>query len=297
MKSLTSILKFIWNHPLASKNRKKAFRNFFSWQIGQKINNYPVLYPLVEDSVLLVKKGMEGATGNIYTGLLEFEDMAFILHALQKEDLFADIGANIGVYTVLAAKNVGAKVVSVEPVPATFSHLSTNVFLNGITTQVIQLPIGVGNENTVLAFTNTIDSMNHVVLQIENKKQEGVIEIEVKKLDDVFVNEIPVMMKMDIEGYEWPALNGAKNLLASQDLKAIIIELNGCGSIFGFSDDDVHHLLLSNAFHPYSYNPFTRSFLPLDYFGKHNTIYLKDLQWAKKRVATAKKYKILGQFI
>jgi len=297
LKNLTAILQFIWKHPLASKNRIKAYRNFFSWQIGQKINNYPVLYPLVEDSVLLVKRGMEGATGNIYTGLLEFDDMAFVLHALKKEDLFADIGANIGVYTILAAKNVGARVVSVEPIPTTFYHLSNNVFLNGVTKLVTQLPIGVGNENTMLAFTNTIDSMNHVVPEIYSKTQEGVIEIEVKKLDDVFLNNIPVIMKMDIEGYEWPALNGAQNLLASKQLQAIIIELNGCGKTFGFQDEDVHNLLLGYDFKPYAYNPFTRSFSLLNYFGKYNTIYIKDLNWATKRVASSKKYKILDQFI
>lgn len=297
LKRITAILQFIWKHPLASKNRGKAYRNFFSWQFAQLINRYPILYPLVEESVVLVQKGMVGATGNIYTGLLEFDDMAFVLHALKKEDLFADIGANIGIYTVLAAKNVGANVVSIEPVPSTFNHLSNNIFLNDITKQVVQLPIGVGNENTILAFTNTIDSMNHVLLNIDSDKQDAVIEIEVKKLDDVFTKDIPVIMKMDIEGYEWPALNGAKNLLASKQLQVIIIELNGCGNAYGFKDEDIHNLLLSYSFKPYAYNPFTRSISLLDYFGKYNTIYIKDLNWATKRVKSSRKYKILGQYI
>ena len=296
MKNILSILKFIWFHPLASKNRFGAFRYFFAWQFTQIINRQPVLCPLVEDSVLLVSKGMTGATGNIYTGLLEFEDMAFVLHCLQQDDLFADVGANIGVYTILAAKNAGASVVAIEPIPSTFTHLADNVFLNKITGQVTQLPIGVGDENTLLHFTNTMDSVNHVV-PVNDDKSAGVIVIEVKKLDDLFTANIPVIMKMDIEGYEWPALNGAKNLLASGTLQALIIELNGSGKAFGFSDENIHELLLSYGFKPFAYNPFERSFTLLNHFGKYNTIYIKDIEWAKQRVGAAKKYKILDRLV
>ena len=294
LNSLIKILRFIWSHPLASKNRGKAFWNFFAWQLTQQIMHKPVLCQLVEDSVLLAEKGMAGATGNIYTGLLEFDDMAFVLHALRPDDLFADIGANIGVYSVLAAKNAGASVIAVEPIPSTSVHLKNNIYLNKITQQVTHLQVGVGNENGTLAFTNTMDSINHVVPNHDGK-DEGVIEIQVKKLDDIFADQLPAIMKMDIEGYEWPALNGAKNMLASQNLKAIIIELNGCGNAFGFSDDAIHELLLANDFKPYSYNAFNRSFSLLPHYGHHNTIYSKDLNWAMQRVAAAKKYSILNR--
>jgi thymidylate synthase len=63
---------------------------------------------------------MTGATGNIYAGLHEFEDMAFLLHLLRSEDMFADVGSNIGSYTILASGVVGAKSVAFEPVPSTY---------------------------------------------------------------------------------------------------------------------------------------------------------------------------------
>ena len=116
MKTLFKIIQFIWQHPLASRNRPLAFKRFFSWQIRQKLRPHAENVPFVEDSILVVEKGMAGATGNIYTGLLEFEDMAFLLHTLRSGDTFADIGANVGAYTILAAKNAGASVVSFDPV-------------------------------------------------------------------------------------------------------------------------------------------------------------------------------------
>ena len=293
MKKTIDIFKFIWSHQLASKNRVKAFRNFLGWQIVQKIHKIPMVYPLVEESVLLIEKGMTGATGNIYTGLLEFADMSFVLHTLTKDDLFADIGANIGVYTVLAAKNVGAKVFAVEPIPSTFNHLENNIFLNKINDLVTCFPVGIGAINGLLNFTNSMDSTNHVVVDSNGLKKDEFIEIPIKILDDIFADNIPVIMKMDIEGYEWPALNGAKKILASTDFKALIIEINGCSTAFGFLDSDIHNLLLSFQFKPYAYDPFLRVFTLLNSYGIYNTIYIKDLEWAKKRVASSKKYKIL----
>ena len=56
---------------------------------------------------------MTGATQNIYCGLQEFEEMAFLLHFLRKDDLPLDIGANIGSYTILAASSVGARTMAI----------------------------------------------------------------------------------------------------------------------------------------------------------------------------------------
>jgi hypothetical protein len=50
---------------------------------------------------------MEGRRADVTVGLFEFEEMAFVLHALRGDELFVDVGANVGIYTVLAAGGVG----------------------------------------------------------------------------------------------------------------------------------------------------------------------------------------------
>jgi predicted RNA methylase len=72
---------------------------------------------------------MTGATQKIYCSLQEFEDMALLLHVLRPGDLFVDVGANVGSYTILAAGVCGANVISIEPVPSTFTHLADNIHL------------------------------------------------------------------------------------------------------------------------------------------------------------------------
>ena len=298
MRSFIDIVKFIWSHPLSSQNRVKAFRRFFAWQTGQQIMNFPVLYPFVEDSVLLIEKGMAGATGNIYTGLLEFEDMAFILHVLRNGDVFCDVGANVGAYTILASKNAGARVLSIEPVPVTFRKLAHNVAVNDVNDLVTLLPFGAADESGTLRFTQNMDAINHVASEGENSGNQITIEIPVRSLDELTAEHQPVIMKMDVEGFEWPALQGSRKLLApSSKLKGLVIELNGSGKRYGFSEKEIHRLLLSNGFNPYRYHPFTRNLERLDEPGNLNTIYLRDIEWILERIRTARKYLVLGREI
>ena len=126
VKSFKIIFSAIHKHPLAKMHKLKAFYNVIKWQLSQLLFPGIKKVPFIAGTYLLAKKSMTGATGNIYTGLLEFDDMAFVLHALRPDDLFADIGANIGVYSVLAAKNAGASVIAVEPIPSTSVHLKNN---------------------------------------------------------------------------------------------------------------------------------------------------------------------------
>jgi predicted RNA methylase len=75
---------------------------------------------------------MTGATGNIYAGLHDFHEMALLLHFLRPCDVFVDIGANVGAYSVLASGVVGAKTFAFEPVPQTFACLRDNVRMNDL---------------------------------------------------------------------------------------------------------------------------------------------------------------------
>ena len=97
------------------------------------------------NSKLIISKGQTGATGNYYNGLHEFNDMMFILHFLRIDEIFYDIGANIGVYTILASAEIGAKTYSIEPIPDTFNNLASNIIINNIQEKVYQLNVGVGD--------------------------------------------------------------------------------------------------------------------------------------------------------
>ncbi len=95
MQQLKQVIKYINKHPLAGKHKLKAYYNFLAWQLSQFFFPIERVVPFVEGTKLAVKKGFSGATGNIYTGMQEFNDMGFLLHFLRPGDLFFDIGANV----------------------------------------------------------------------------------------------------------------------------------------------------------------------------------------------------------
>lgn len=295
MKKVLKIIRFISSHPLTKDKKSAAFFRFARWQFISKLFPYPFIYPFVENTRLIVKKGMTGATGNVYVGLLDFSDMAFLLHFLRDTDLFGDIGANIGAYTILASGVVKAKSVAAEPVPATFKDLEYNIKINDIESLVSCVNSGLGEVEGNLKFTKNLDTVNHVVTEDDTSAIET-IEIPVVTLDELFVNNCPVLLKIDVEGFELSVLKGGVNILANNKMRAIIIEFNGSGRRYGISDEEVHNVLLSYGFLPYLYNPFKRQLTSiLKFSAEGNTIYIKDKIFAEERIFGARRFSAAGK--
>lgn len=278
--SLLRTLKIIIEHPLNKNQKVSALLRFARWQFGIRLLKYPIVFSFAQKSKMIVAKSMTGATQNLYCGLHEFYDMAFLLHALRSTDHFYDIGANIGSYTILASSEVGTKTSSFEPIPSTFEKLRDNVILNR-TEDIVQLHnVGLGKSEKSLNFTKDLDTINHVA----KKESLNTILVNVKVFDDMYELDKPSIFKIDTEGFETEVLNGMVNALHNSELKAIIIELNGMSSRYGYKDEDIHQKLLLHSFKPYVYNPFTRQLTEREGFGKANTIYVRDINYVRDRV-------------
>ena len=292
VRDLFHTLRFIFNHPVTRNHKWAAFRRFAGWQIESRTFKRPVIYPFIENSRLMVESGMTGATGNIYTGLHEFEDMMFLLHLLRPGDVFADVGANIGSYTILASAVAGAHSISFEPVPSTFLRLKQNVAINQSEDSVVLYNAGVGKEPGVLKFTSGFDTMNHVVTGDAGAET---IPVEIVRLDDSLKNKIPTLIKIDTEGFEMSVLEGAASTLARRELMALIVELNGSCHRYGVNEKDIHAFLLNRGFAPVAYNPFERSISHKPGFNPNgNTLYIKNEDEVKNRLAGSRKFKVLN---
>ena len=134
-KSLNTIQRtydFIRTHPLGKRHTLRARKSWLGWQLRSRLSPGSLVVPFVGETKLLVHRGMHGATGNINCGLHEFEDMAFLMHYLRPGDLFVDVGANIGSYTVLASGQCRARTIAIEPVAHAADILWANVELNSL---------------------------------------------------------------------------------------------------------------------------------------------------------------------
>jgi len=295
-KRFQNILRSINKHPLAGKHKIKAYYKFLKWQILSRTRKAGLKMEFTKSTFLFAKKGMEGATGNIYMGLHEFEDMGFLLHFLNSKDLFLDIGSNIGSYTILASGQIGAKTIAFEPVPSTFNSLKKNIELNNINDRVIAMEVATGSTFGVINFTINLDSENHVRPESFNKLSEDCVNVPILTIDSITSKHgYPTLAKIDVEGFETEVLKGMADTLHDRTLNAIIIELNGSGKRYGFDEDEIHRLFLKNEFCPYYYDPFTRQLNLLNTYGKFNTLYIRDLDFVKERIAKSDKVSIFSE--
>lgn len=297
MHGLVNTLAFVVRHPLNEAHRASALARFVRWQVGSRLVPGAVAVPFVDSTRLLVGPGMTGATQNIYCGLQEFEDMAFVLHALRPNDLFVDVGANVGSYTVLAAGAAGADCVAIEPGPAAFAHLVDNIRLNDLGAKVTVRNIGVAGSSGSLRFTSGLDTENHVAARDE--AAAGSIDVLVDPLDAVLSGTTPVVMKIDVEGFETEVLNGAPETMQQDSLLAVVMELNGSGLRYGYDDQRIHERMLRWGFTAARYTPRNRAIIALDtrHRAAGNTLYVRGMDRVRERVRTAPPHKVLGAIL
>lgn len=281
-----NVINFIFNHPLTKKNKFKAIKRFFFWQVTARVLRKKVIIPWVESSSFILQKGETGLSGNLYVGFVEFEEMMFLLHALRKEETFVDIGANVGAYTILASKVVKTKSISFEPLAETIKRLNDQIQINQISDLVSVKNRGVSDKKGVLHFTNNNDTLNKVSLDINSK---NLTKIDVTTIDEELDKDKKYFFKIDVEGFEYNVIKGGEKILSSQNVIALIIELNSRGNDYGYSNQDIHNKLVSLNFKPISYEPISRSIRILDNYNKsrNNTIYVKNIDLIKKRCKRA----------
>ncbi len=176
-----------------------------------------------------------GAHPGYALGTSEPEIQELLAEHLKPGDTFFDIGANVGFFTVLAAKLVGTAgcVVAFEPGPETAEALERNVRANGFDTVQIAR-VAVGNETGEAAFT--LPETGHWsaarLTQFDGPAPYGerTCMVRVVSLDEARrrceVPKQPQVVKIDVEGAEVAALHGMRDTLRSTR-PVVICETHG----------------------------------------------------------------------
>ncbi|WP_440676615.1 FkbM family methyltransferase [Candidatus Pelagibacter sp. HIMB1593] len=272
--NLIQLLKFVWKHPSNKNSKISAIFRVLRWQIASRIMPGLIALPYYNKTYLYGKRGMTSASNAWYCGLYEYEEMNFLFDYLDADDLFVDIGANIGAYTILAASK-NSKVIAVEPIPSSYEILKKNILLNDFSNTVDIYNVAISDKDESLKFSNNLDALNHVL--VNGEKYSDIINIPAVKLDQILNGRIPKFIKIDVEGYESKVIDGAENIFSHNDLKCIIIELIGGGKNYSFDEDALHKKLLNYGFSTYTYIPSSKKLVSLQQKknSNKNTIYLK----------------------
>jgi FkbM family methyltransferase len=178
------------------------------------------------DGLLMEVDLREFVDRTIYcTGVWEPHETSLIKSLLREGDAFIDVGANIGYFSLLAAKIVGpsGRVEAVEGAPATAELLRRNVDLNAMANVAIH-PVAV-SDRPGRARMIEIERGNcgGNRLDFDGPGDEG-WAVELTTLDELLPQARYSLLKMDIEGAEAKAFRGAERLLAGDDAPNLIFE-------------------------------------------------------------------------
>ncbi len=291
MRSLIDIGRSFAAHPLTRDHVLSAWSRFLTWQVKCRLGG-DIEIPWIEDCRLVVRRGMTGATGNLYFGLHEFMSMGLALHFLRKGDLFVDAGANVGSYSVLASRVCGARSIAIEADADTGRDLQRNVEVNGLQELVRVHLVALGPSEGTVLFTIGRGAANMVV----DAPGDDVRSVRQKTLDSLLGDEQPAMIKLDVEDYEEQVLSGARAMMTTPSLKVIALEGTTPGILKLFGDC---------GFERAYYDPFTRVLqrspnelaFTNGKWTQSNEFFVRDWEFVANRVATARSVMVLGRSV
>ncbi len=183
------------------------------------INNEDIILDEIEDEKIVMWYFKNSDIGKVlyYNGFFEKDEISLIKHTIQIGDTVLDIGANIGYHTLTISKatNGNAKIFSFEPFSKNFLVLKRNIRINNLkNVQIYKLAIGDKKKRTSLKVFE--DYAYNSFLDTKRKKYLYSERVEMDTIDNfVLSNNLHKVdfIKIDVEGYEFNVLKGAKRTL------------------------------------------------------------------------------------
>ena len=189
----------------------------------------------------------------VYYGPLKDFDLAnFLLRYLHPDDNFIDVGANVGIYSLLASsilKSGSGKVFAFEPSPATYERLARNLTANSIQ-NVTAYQFGLSDSDASLGFVDGLDQVSHLA----EPGVAGTTNIRVRRGADILPPLAYSLAKIDVEGYELPVVRGLTPLLGAEGIPVLAVEINGGSDRFEFSSQELIGVLDVHGYVPMSFS-------------------------------------------
>ena len=189
--------------------------------------------------------------------IITIHEKDIIDHFIPKErDIVVDIGAHIGLYTIMASKHVGpnGKIVAIEANPDNFEMLNRNVKLNQLT-NITNLNCAVYSQETRIKLYLAGEGSNRtkyntLIAERANEGKEKFVEVNADTLDHLMqlqgISEVN-WIKIDVEGAELEVLKGAVNIISrSKDISLLIEIHNLAGSNSTLYEPIIQFLSLHN---------------------------------------------------
>lgn len=241
-------LRLVWNHPANRGRRLRAVLRGTAWLGYRLLASRPVTlrdpagfrFPAYPDNPSAKRMVL-------YAGRPDYHEMRFMEHYLRPGDGVVDVGANVGIYTLLSAALVGpsGRVLAFEPGELARKRLETAVADNGFR-QVTIRSEAVGATADRVRFLRGRGVGNRVAARgddghpVTDRRQVN-LDAELRGSEWAFA-------KIDVEGAEPLVLEGAHECLAAADPPVWLIEVNGKLHDYGFDENQLEDWLAERGY-------------------------------------------------
>lgn len=275
------------------KVKKAAISNANQWKDFLATDKDFVSKQIFNDIKLNLYKD-SSLSESLYKGDFEYQEVQFLNSFLKPDDVFVDIGANIGYFSIIASKRVApnGKVYSFEPTDKTYKRLQESLKLNHCNNvQTYQIALSDKCEQREFTVSNDgFDAYN----SLGNPSQGANFSKNVVQTQtfDFFQKEnnipFPTLIKIDVEGWEIPVIKGMKETLEKENAPFLIVEFTEDNAqLSGFTCADLYDLILSFGYSLYKYNWVRNELVKQenkDYYSYTNLVAIKNITEAKKRL-------------
>jgi FkbM family methyltransferase len=192
---------------------------------------------------------------------VETAELGFLLRHLRSGDVFCDVGANIGLFSMIGASVSDShsgtpKIFAFEPTPATYRTLNGNIALNHFTCiETVNTAIGEKAGIATLFLNDTWKDGMNALAKPQRDDSNVVSEVEVPVVAlDMFLQNRGItridFLKIDVEGAELAVLKGARRLLESSPECIVMFE---CyvpnAAAFGYHPEEIMKFFAEIGFH------------------------------------------------
>jgi FkbM family methyltransferase len=300
--TLRTRLTLLRTHPLARRQQLRTLARFAKAEILNRAMGRSFLFRHDFGITLIVDRHLHSSRGHYFFGIHEFDEELFLIHFLRPNELFIDVGANLGVFSILTAKATGAHVMAFEPSPNSASVMKTQIALNQLQDRIQVVEACAGDCCGEAAIQNSVRMDNSVILG-DPAISPDLVAVPMVMIDDIVQPKVSCVMKMDVEGFEKQALDGALRLLGNSALRALIVETRDICTRFGENAAEIAEMIVGHGFHPARYDPLARALTAADSSDGSlarddaNTIYIRDFNEARQRLSAAPRRRIFGLLV
>ena len=238
------VIGSVWRHPANRGRRLRQIGRALTFQWRGRVSGRPSSVPLGRKSRVLAYLDDTSSRKAAYANPPDHPEMCVWMNYLGPGRLFMDVGADVGLYTILAL-DAGAEVIAVEPRIEATDRIRENLALNGYSATIAAVALSHQPGEGRLAGEDS--TKQHLV--IDRPVDLPTRTVAVTTLDDLLGGRTAHGVKIDVEGAERLVLLGAARALAEGRIGLLQLEWNLQSRIvFGEGREPVEELLRSYGY-------------------------------------------------